>query len=522
MSSTTTRSAEHGLVPLADRLRYMQILRCVMAATVTAAWLAIPDARGLTGMQTTGYCVLYVVLTLPTLLAWRLPRRIAVAAFGPALLFDGLFLAWVTYGHSGLGTPLTYLLLLHVVSVTLLASFRTGLKIALWHSLLVGAAYQLTVAGYVDGIPPQTLAQLVLLITAIWLVTIATASFGAVNERELRRRNYDLRALSRFGLRLETTSESDAIANELVDAVVDEFGISRALLIASATGEPHLLAGRGITPTDAQLLPGGDAVVNRAKADHKPLRLKRADPVANPWLSAVMPDARNIVAVRLFSENHALGVLIFEHHGDLGRIERRIVEMVEQFVSHTALALQNAWLLAQIRALAATDGLTGIANRRTFETELDREIGRADRSGLPVSVVLVDIDHFKRHNDEYGHQQGDRTLQLVAAALSEAGRGADLAARYGGEEFVVVLPNTDLAGATAIAERLRVRIAAASELPVTASFGVAAFPEHGSTPGDVVRAADHALYESKRAGRNRVTAAADVPLLQVVHESDVS
>ena len=513
------RSPDHGLVPLANRLRYMQVLRLVLSVTVFGSWLALPAARGMSLRATGASCALYFAGTLPSLLTWRLPRQVAVSVFGLTLLVDGAFLAWITYGQTGLGTPLSYLLLLHVVSVTLLASFRTGLKIAVWHSLLVGAAYQLQIAGYLAHAPRPELAQLPMLVTAIWLVTIATASFGAVNERELRRRNYDLQALSRFGLALETTGEPDAVAQALVDAVAEEFGIRRVVLVASPTGDPHLLAARGSSPADVALRPGDDALVARAQSEHAPVRVKAADPINNAWLAAVLPGARNLVAVRLHTESSAVGVLIFEHGGGSGRIERRIVEMVEQFVSQTALALQNAWLLAQIRALAATDGLTGIANRRTFEIELARELSRAERADLPLSIVLVDIDHFKRHNDEHGHQQGDRTLQLVATTLSESGRGADLAARYGGEEFVVVLPNTDLAGATAIAERLRLRIAALGEPRVTASLGVATFPEHGRTATEVVGAADEALYESKRGGRDRVTPAAALPFLRGVSES---
>lgn len=513
---------DNGLVPLADRLRYMQILRLVIAATVAASWFVVPAARGMSAGETGAWSAVFIAATLPSLLAWRLPRKAVVSVFGLTLLVDGIYLAWVTYGQTGLGTPLTYLLLLHVVSVTLLASFRTGLKIAVWHSLLVFAAYQLQVAGYVEGAARPALAQLAMLVTAIWLVTIATASFGAVNERELRRRNYDLYALSRFGLRLESTSEPDVIAQALVDAVAEEFGVRRVVLVASPTGAPQLLAARGTSPADAALMPAGDALVLRAQTEHDAVRVKAADPRHNAWLAAALPGARNLVAIRLHAESRALGVLIFEHGGSSGRIERRVVEMVEQFVSQTALALQNAWLLAQIRSLAATDGLTGIANRRTFEIALARELGRAERSEEPLSVVLIDIDHFKRHNDKHGHQQGDRTLKLVATSLAEAGRAADLAARYGGEEFVVVLPNTDLAGATAIAERLRVRIAALGEPRITASLGVAAFPVHGLTAAEVVRAADAALYQSKHAGRDRVTTAAVVPLLQVISESDAS
>jgi len=516
-----TGTADYGLVPLTSRLRYMQVLRVVAATTVLVGWFALPSARGMSAPALAAWSAGYVVATLPSLVGWRVRKR-EVSIFGLTLLLDGVFLALVTYATTGFGTPLGFLLLLHVVSVTLLASFRTGLKIAMWHSLLAGTAYQLQLGGFLDNAPPPTQPQLIILVSAVWLVTLATASFAAVNERELRRRNYDLQALARFGLALEATSDPDVIAQALVEALVEEFGIRRIALIGSAVGEPGVLAARGTAPADAALRPAGDALVLHAQSAFNAVRVKRPDPADNPWLAAALPGACNVVAVRLNAESNTLGALIFEHADGGGRIERRVVEMVEQFVSQTALALQNAWLLAHIRALAATDGLTGIANRRTFDIELEREFSRTERGNLSLSVLLLDIDHFKRHNDEYGHQQGDLTLQRVAKTIAEGARGADLAARYGGEEFVVILPNCDLAGATASAERLRAQIAASGEPPVTASIGVATYALHGSSAAAMLRAADEALYESKRAGRDRVTAAAANPHLRFVREPDAS
>lgn len=163
---------------------------------------------------------------------------------------------------------------------------------------------------------------------------------------------------------------------------------------------------------------------------------------------------------------------------------------------------------------AKTDGLTGLYNRREFEYMLAYEIRRAQRYGGYVSVILADIDHFKRFNDTYGHQAGDEALRTVARTLKEGMRDVDRVCRYGGEEIVIVLPDCDANGAQQAAERARAAVeTSVIELDlersagVTISAGVATFPGNGNTPETLVKSADTALYKSKELGRNRVTAA---------------
>jgi diguanylate cyclase (GGDEF)-like protein len=158
--------------------------------------------------------------------------------------------------------------------------------------------------------------------------------------------------------------------------------------------------------------------------------------------------------------------------------------------------------------LATTDGLTGIANRASFDQILVAELSRAARQRDDVSLLLVDIDHFKALNDRHGHQAGDHVLRLVATTLAAACREFDTAARYGGEEFAVLLPATSTDDAVEVAERLRAAIESMpAGLQVTVSAGVATFPFDGTGPDGLVAAADEALYAAKRGGRNRVTAA---------------
>ncbi|BAL23258.1 diguanylate cyclase with PAS/PAC sensor [Azoarcus sp. KH32C] len=164
----------------------------------------------------------------------------------------------------------------------------------------------------------------------------------------------------------------------------------------------------------------------------------------------------------------------------------------------------------ELRRLSTTDGLTGLYNRRHLDATLATEYVRSTRTGASLAVVMFDIDHFKKFNDTYGHDQGDRVLQAVARNFRDALRKYDLACRYGGEEFVGILPNTTLDGAFSVAERLRCDIEAAEVdgLKVTISLGVAAFPEISvAGPEGLIEAADAALYGSKEAGRNRTTRA---------------
>jgi diguanylate cyclase (GGDEF)-like protein len=170
-----------------------------------------------------------------------------------------------------------------------------------------------------------------------------------------------------------------------------------------------------------------------------------------------------------------------------------------------------------LQALANRDGLTGLANRRCFDARLADEFQRAVREVLPLSLVLIDVDGFKKYNDRYGHPDGDDCLRRIAGAVAGVlRRTGDLAARYGGEEFAVLLPATDMRGAVRIAEQIRAAVAALG-IPhrgsahglVTVSAGVGSECPgvEDTTPDDLIRGADRALYAAKLAGRNRVCCA---------------
>jgi diguanylate cyclase (GGDEF)-like protein len=191
-------------------------------------------------------------------------------------------------------------------------------------------------------------------------------------------------------------------------------------------------------------------------------------------------------------------------------LERRVAERTE------ALARANR----ELERLATTDGLTDLKNHRAFREMLDFEHERTARSGSPLSLLMIDVDHFKAYNDRRGHPQGDRVLRTVARTIVSAVRATDVAARYGGEEFAVLLLDTGKDAAAAVGEKVRAAIEAVAfpygeEQPlgrVTISVGVACLPEDATSGSDLVERADLALYAAKRGGRNRVVAyAADLP-----------
>ncbi len=224
------------------------------------------------------------------------------------------------------------------------------------------------------------------------------------------------------------------------------------------------------------------------------------------------PDDGRLLMLPLAAGGESFGCLALLTQKGL-RLAKDQVQTLNAAVNHLALALRNALLFRQVKSMADHDGLTKLANRRRFEERLDEETQRHGRYELPMSLILLDLDHFKGINDTYGHQTGDAVLRGMAGLLLESLRGSDLPARFGGEEFAVILTHTSREQALLLAERIRLRVAArdfgeaGQKVRLTISAGVAAL-EPGTRSQDLVSLADQALYLAKNGGRNRVVVAA--------------
>jgi diguanylate cyclase (GGDEF)-like protein len=222
---------------------------------------------------------------------------------------------------------------------------------------------------------------------------------------------------------------------------------------------------------------------------------------------------RSILCAPLISRGRTIGVVqVINRRG--GRFTQTDLEMLMTMVEPCAIAIENAILFQRTEQLTITDDLTKLFNSRYLNVYIGREIKRCKRHGIPLSIIFLDLDGFKSVNDQHGHLAGSRTLTEVGGILAEAVRESDILARYGGDEFVVVLPETPPGGALVIAERIRRAIAShpflrdeGLEARISASFGIASYPDHALTPEGLIQKADQAMYRVKEKDKNGIEVA---------------
>jgi diguanylate cyclase (GGDEF)-like protein len=254
---------------------------------------------------------------------------------------------------------------------------------------------------------------------------------------------------------------------------------------------------------------------------HQVMDILRREPFDVMLLDMSMPAISGLEVLRQVTQAfEELPVIIVTGHGSIEVAVESMQAGAADFVTKPVpaavlhLRIQKALEHARTRRLASTDGLTGVYNHRTFQERLSQEIARADRYSRPLSVLMLDVDHFKVYNDTYGHPQGDIVLQDLARLLQEMSRTSDTVARWGGEEFTIILPETDSVGAQKIGQRLceqveRYPFPGQELMPggtLTISIGVATYASASSKEA-LLQAADTALYTAKREGRNRVCVA---------------
>jgi diguanylate cyclase (GGDEF)-like protein len=222
-------------------------------------------------------------------------------------------------------------------------------------------------------------------------------------------------------------------------------------------------------------------------------------------------DSSTSLCMPLVAHGELLGVLHLTGDTEIVRLQER----AKIYAEHLSMALANLELRERLRDEAVRDPLTGLYNRRHTQEALERELHRASRTQEPIAVMMIDVDHFKKFNDNFGHQAGDQVLVELGKLLTAYTRGADVVSRMGGEELLIIMPGAQEQDAHAKAEQLRAAIAKLRVTHVgralgsiTISVGVAVYPRHGSSVDTLLRAADTALYRAKGSGRDRVVIAA--------------
>jgi diguanylate cyclase (GGDEF)-like protein len=363
---------------------------------------------------------------------------------------------------------------------------------------------------------------------------VSSAITSARLYQEARRRARLLEMVSEVSKAALEAGELDALLDRVVHYVQERFRLQLvAIVLLGESGQDYELAAlaceRPVEVERGRRWPVGSGIVGRGvRTGAEQLVLEVA---ADPGYVEVQPGVRAEFVVPIRWRDQLLGVMDLESaSAESFSPETQMVcrTVADQLAGAIRLAAANRQLEEAnrrlqeanvgLQVLSTQDGLTGVANRRRFEEVFDLEWRRACRAGLPLALVMIDIDHFKRYNDTQGHQRGDDCLRRVAAALGGSlHRAGDLVARYGGEEFVVVLPGTDEEHAAGYAEILRQGIEALA-IPhpwaspsgvITVSLGVAAaHASDSSTPDALLAAADRALYSAKTGGRNRVERAA--------------
>jgi diguanylate cyclase (GGDEF)-like protein len=497
---------------LTERLHLLQLVRALVAAATVAFALVLPGRFTVGPAAVAVTTALLLATTTAVELARRNGRLTVEAAVRTLLLADAAFLALTTAWSGQATSPLLPSALLELVAVTILLSWRAGVEAALFDSLAFAGAHAGVLIGVVPGTgEPVEIRSVAAVVLAFGACTALTAACSSYDRRALRQSRRHFQALSRLALALEHQAGTDTVSSVLADHLGRHLGFPRVAVLVPS---PH--ATLAVTWMRGQLtcadLPSGlvdDPLVRPALRDHEPV-LRPATDVGSvdSVVARALPGAAQVAVVAMRTTGDELGGVVAVAGTGARALTAGAAEVLRQAAAHGASALRVSGLLAELERRAARDPLTGLANRRSLDDHLDRELSRSRREGLPLSLILFDLDHFKAINDEHGHQVGDQVLHAVARSLAVGVRDVDLPARYGGEEFVVLLPGTTLPDAVLTADRLRYGIAdAGSPLPVTISAGVASFPQPARTGAELLALADAALYEAKRSGRDRVVTA---------------
>lgn len=412
----------------------------------------------------------------------------------------------------------------------LIAAFTSYIlvfRFAMIVTALISAAYFMIIY---DGLYTSEIAVLVTRVGIMWFLSLAVAFVSDYVRRSEHRLLKLFDTLNQRTAELEKTQANLEMIYEnsrVLTGILDVNGVTKEVM--RIIGE--LLA----YPASALLLtgPGGNLIYRgRNISGHSNFHLKAADGDRNELIKRVAqqsepvtvvdvtgrkdyqpmrPSTKAVLLVPMIAHGKIIGVLLAESPKQ-GFFTNKDEKMVSVVARSAAMAIDNAMLHRKMEELTITDELTGIYNYRYFTQKLKEEQRRAERYSSPLSLIMLDVDWFKKFNDTYGHEVGNIVLKGITGVIKKCIRDVDILARYGGEEFVVLLPQTPKVEVSRIGERIRQQIEEASfgggndlpELKVTVSIGVTSFPENAKPYDELLSTADKALYKAKDAGKNLV------------------
>jgi diguanylate cyclase (GGDEF)-like protein len=343
------------------------------------------------------------------------------------------------------------------------------------------------------------------------LTLFSTQASIAIQNAELytleQRRSMQLEVINAISVETRTVTDINELLPKVCSLVRVNFAVDQASILLLEDKRLVLRAVAGDLTSLVPLgwnVPFGTGISGKALADMRTIVVNDVRSFSGyvPGYS----EARSEMCVPLVSFGERLGVLVLDNAAN--SFESTDIQPLESVADICAAAIKNAHSFELARQQADVDGLTGIYNRRYLEKRIHSEIERLSRYNHGMAILMVDIDNFKRINDEFGHLLGDEVLRHASRLMSSHLRKADIICRYGGEEFAIVLPETIGEPALGVAEKLRRHIQDYNfpGVPrrVTISIGVADFPDHGQTRDELIKSADDALYAAKQAGRNKV------------------
>ena len=371
-----------------------------------------------------------------------------------------------------------------------------------------------TDAGARSAASSSEVDQMTTTLVAIAMTAIALfIGLGLLTNRRVRRELEPAKDQVEFADTLQLADSEDEahllLQRRLLRIVPDSF-----VTILNRNNSADRLEPKTDVPHESELAARLDQAVPRSCLAIRSARAHEEDPGRPALLGCEVcqPCGGFSTCAPLTVGGEVIGSVLMNRPGRYQSSEQR---QVREAVSQAAPVLANLRNLSIAQLRAATDALTGLPNKRAVGDSLKRMFAQSSRTASPLSLILLDLDHFKALNDRFGHPVGDQVLASVGAVMRSTLRDSDFAGRNGGEEFAVILPNTDSAGARESADKLRLAISAITipglDLELTASMGVAAYPEHAVGPERLERLADASLYVAKRSGRNRVEVATATP-----------